>query len=339
MEYQIKIHSMFAIIHKKIFLILGLAITVVALGLIFGLGVRLGIDFTGGSMMLVQYEAVPDKSVVEELVANLDFGEASVREAGGAGESTAGYAVRTRDLSDAERQALETALLGVGDGGSVEQFTSVGPTIGAELQDKAWWAVALVSLIIILYVAYAFAGIGTPVSSWVYGGITILVLIHDILIPTAMMAVLGYLLGAEAGVLFVMALLAILGYSVNDTIVVFDRVRENITQNRTSQTRKTKNSDGFEIEETTYTLTKPFDEIVGTAVSKSLARSINTSATTLITLTALYILGGSLTQTFALVLMAGVIAGTYSSLLIASPLLVAYAQWQAKQSDSEKTQL
>jgi len=321
---------MFAIIHKKIFLIVGLVLTVIALGLVFGLKIQFGIDFTGGSMLVVRYDTVPEKAQLELAIENLGLGEVSVREAGDGVSIGRGFMIRTRDVSDDERQLLEAAALSVGEGGQVDQFTSVGPTIGEELRDKAWWAIGFISLIIILYVAYAFAGIGTPVSSWVYGGITILVLIHDIIIPAAVMALLGWLIGAEAGVLFVMALLAILGYSVNDTIVIFDRVRENISLNRTAHNVKVKNSDGLEEMRTTYTLTKPFGELVGQAVNQSLARSINTSLTTLITLTALYFLGGSLTQTFALILMAGVIAGTYSSLLIASPLLVAYAEWQEK---------
>lgn len=321
---------MFAIIHKKIFLTLALVLSVGAIAIIFGLGVRFGIDFVGGSMLVVRYDVVPEKAQLETDLATLNLGEVSVREAGDGVEVGQGYMIRTRDVSDEERQQLEAIVLGAGEGAQVDQFTSVGPTIGAELRDKSWWAIGFISLIIILYVAYAFAGIGTPVSSWVYGGITVLVLIHDIIIPAAVMALLGWLIGAEAGVLFVMALLAILGYSVNDTIVVFDRVRENIAANRTGHSVKVKNVDGLEETRTTYTLTKPFPELVGQAVSQSLARSINTSVTTLITLTALYFLGGTLTQTFALILMAGVIAGTYSSLLIASPLLVAYAEWQEK---------
>lgn len=225
---------MFAIIHKKIFLTLALLLTIVAFGLILGLGVRFGIDFTGGSMLVVRYDTTPEKTQLEAELAILELGEISVREAGDGVSVGQGYMIRTRDVSDAERQQLEAIILGLGDGGQVDQFTSVGPTIGAELKEKSWWAIGLISLIIILYVAYAFAGIGTPVSSWVYGGITILVLLHDIIIPAAVMALLGWLIGAEAGVLFVMALLAILGYSVNDTIVVFDRVRENIAANRTA---------------------------------------------------------------------------------------------------------
>jgi preprotein translocase subunit SecF len=221
-------------------------------------------------------------------------------------------------------------VIALGEGGEVTRFTSIGPVIGQELRDKAWWAIGGVVSVIILYVAFAFAGIGTPVSSWMYGAITIFVLIHDVLVPTALMSILGAVAGAEIDVLFVMALLAVLGYSVNDTIVVFDRVRENLVQNRTEKRKKIVEPGGLEREEVTYTLTKPYDEIVGEAVQGTLARSINTSITTMVALLALYFLGGSVTQTFALILFAGVLAGTYSSICIASPLVVTYAAYKAK---------
>jgi preprotein translocase subunit SecF len=214
-------------------------------------------------------------------------------------------------------------------GGSAEitRFTSIGPVIGQELRSKAIWAIAGVVAVIVLYVAYAFAGIGTPVRSWTYGGITILVLMHDILVPTAVMAVLGYLVGAEVDVLFVMALLAVLGYSVNDTIVVFDRVRELLVANRDEHVIEREEA-GIVMKDVSYTLTAPYAQLVNTAVVQTLARSINTSITTVAALVALYFLGGDVTQTFALVLLAGVLAGTYSSICIASPLVVAYAKWR-----------
>ena len=136
------------------------------------------------------------------------------------------------------------------------------------------------------------------------------------------MGILGYIVGAEIDVLFVMALLAVLGYSVNDTIVIFDRVRENLVQNRTEK-RITKSEPGnMDYEEVEYTLTAPYEELVGDAVSQSLARSLNTSLTTAIALVALYIIGGEVTATFALVLLIGVVAGTYSSICIAAPAVV-----------------
>ena len=201
--------------------------------------------------------------------------------------------------------------------------------IGEELKQKAVWAVSAVALVIVLYVAFVFRRVSKPVGSWVYGGITILVLLHDVLVPTALIAVLGYFLGLEADVLFVMALLAVLGYSVNDTIVVFDRVRENLMWYRDEKEKIIKEA-GVERTEVTYTLTRPFEKIVGESVRQTMGRSINTSLTTLIALTALYLLGGDVTKTFALVLIAGVIAGTYSSIAIANPLLIAIANRQAR---------
>ena len=321
---------MFSVIYKKIFLIITAVIFLVSIAIIAIFGVRFGLDFTGGSLLEVHYADAPAKEQIEEAVSGLDFGSISVRKAGQSSGEGAGYMIRTRDLSDSERIELEAVVLPLGEDSRVDRFTSVGPVIGEELKGKALWAIGGISLIIVLYVAYAFAGIGIPVSSWAYGSITILVLLHDILVPTALMAILGVLIGAEIDVLFVMAILAVLGYSVNDTIVVFDRVRENLKANRTEEKVTVIDPGGIEREEVTYTLTKPYAEIVGSAVSQSLGRSINTSLTTVVVLTSLYILGGSLTQIFALILLAGVLAGTYSSLCIASPLLVAYNDYQER---------
>jgi len=325
---------MFSVIYKKFFLIVSALIFAVSFLIIGVFGLSYSIDFTGGALLEVRYETAPGKTVVEGAAATQNLGSVSVRETS-LGDRGNGYLIRTRDLSEDERIALEDALLAIGEGASIERYTTVGPTIGAELSSKALWAIALVSLVIILYVAYAFAGIGKPVSAWIYGLITIVVLIHDVIVPTAMMSLLGYFTGAEVDVLFVMAVLAVLGYSVNDTIVVFDRVRENLQANRTEKRTKIVEPGGIEREEVEYTLTKPFPEIIGPAVTETLGRSINTSLTTLLALTALYFLGGSLTQNFALVLMAGVVAGTYSSICMAVPLLVAYESWQAKKMKVE----
>lgn len=319
---------MFVILYKNIFIVIA-AVLIIGSALIVAIfGLKLGIDFTGGSLTEVSYSAsVPNKADLEGVVEALSIGSFTVRESSDEiGRS--GYLIRTRSLEDSERISLETAALSVGEGGEVTRFTSIGPVIGQELKDKSLWAIGGVALIIVLYVAFAFAGIGKPVSSWVYGGITILVLIHDVLVPMAVISILGIIAGVEVDVLFVMAILAVLGYSVNDTIVIFDRVRENLIQNRTEKKIKT-NIAGVVHDEVTHTLTKPFDEIVGEAVQSSMARSINTSLTTLFTLVALYFIGGSVTQTFALVLIVGVIAGTYSSIFIASPLVVTYAKWKA----------
>jgi preprotein translocase subunit SecF len=325
---------MFSVIYKKYFLIATAVIFAGSIAIVAVLGLQYSIDFTGGALTEVSYDVVPEKATLEAAIAPLNFGGVSVRETT-LGERGEGFFVRTRDLSEEERVSLEDAVLSVGEGGTVERFTTVGPTIGAELSSKAFWALGFVSLIIILYVAYAFAGIGKP-GAWVYGLITIFVLLHDVLVPTAMMSLLGHFTGAEVDVLFVMAILAVLGYSVNDTIVIFDRVRENLKANRTEHRTKVTEPGGLEMETIEYTYTKPFADIVGPAVTETLGRSINTSLTTLLALVALYFFGGELTQNFALVLMAGVIAGTYSSIFMAVPLLVAYAQWQDKKVTATK---
>jgi preprotein translocase subunit SecF len=317
---------MFAILYRNIFLSIAAVITIACIAIIVFIGLKPGIDFTGGSLTEVAYVTLPDKAVVESAITELDLGSFSVRESlDEVGRD--GYLVRTTDLNEAAREALAAKVTSLGEGGEVTRFTSIGPVIGQELQDKAMWAVTGVALIIVLYVAFAFSGIGKPVSSWVYGGITILVLIHDVLVPAALISVLGLVAGIEVDTLFVMAILAVLGYSVNDTIVIFDRVRENLIKNRIE--KRTKRSEaGIVHEDVDYILTKPFEEIVGSAIKDTMARSINTSLTTLLTLGALYYIGGEVTRTFALVLIAGVIAGTYSSIFIANPLLVAYAKWQ-----------
>jgi preprotein translocase subunit SecF len=315
--------------YKNIFLIIAGVIVTSCIVIVAFLGLKPSIDFTGGSLMEVRYSVVPEKSLVESAVLDLGFeGGLSVRQS--KSEVGVGYLISTRALSDAERVEMESVLLTLGEGGEVSRFTSVGPVIGEELKDKAVWAIGIVLILTICYVAFAFAGIGWPVSSWVYGVITIVVLIHDILVPIAAMSLLGYFIGAEADILFVTVLLTILGYSVNDTIVIFDRVRDKLKQHRTEKIRKVSVPGSAPIDEVTYTLSKPFGEIVGQAVDETMSRSINTSLTVIFALIALYFFGSSVTENFILTLMVGVIAGAYSSIFIANPLLVTYEEWRAK---------
>ena len=314
------------IIEKKtLFLTIGILVMTASAIVIGTLGLNLGIDFTGGSLTESAYDVRPEKSVLEAQIDTMDLGGYSLRKTiDEAGRD--GYILRSRDLSEPERIAVEGVLLSAGEGAELTRFTSIGPVIGEELKEKAKWAVGGVVAVIILYVSFAFLGVGKPVSSWVYGGITIFALLHDVLVPTALMTLLGYFFGVEIDVLFVMALLAVLGYSVNDTIVVFDRVRENLVKYRQEKKIKKKNQFGQVEEEIEYIFTKPFAVIVGESVNQTILRSINTSITTLLALCALYFLGGEVTATFSLVLIAGVLAGTYSSIALASPLLVWYAE-------------
>ncbi|MBX2866611.1 protein translocase subunit SecF [Candidatus Kaiserbacteria bacterium] len=290
--------------YTKKLLILGALIFVVAGGILGTYGLNYGIDFTGGALTEVSYEVAPEQALLEERLG-AQFEEGYSLRSSVDSDGNTGYILRTRDLSEEERETVYEALTSVGEGGTVTRFASIGPVIGEELKDKASWAIAGVVLITIFYVAFAFRKVPKPVGSWTYGGITILALIHDVLVPTTVMSILGVTMGAEVDVLFVTALLAVLGYSVNDTIVVFDRVRENLLLNEEKKTGKT------------------FETVVNESVSDTVVRSINTSLTTILALGALYFLGGATTQLFALTLIVGVLAGTYSSLFIANPLLIA----------------
>lgn len=328
---------MWFIAQKKILLIISLLIMAGSLAIVSIVGLPLGIDFTGGALTEVVYETdVPSEGQVREVLDPLGLGTYSVRSTTDELDR-AGYIIRTTDLNDQQRRTIQTELETLHESGEVTRFTSIGPVIGEELKSKAVYAIAGISLIIIIYIAFAFSGVSYPVGSWMYGGITIVALLHDVLVPAAVMALLGFFFGLEADVLFVMALLAVLGYSVNDTIVVFDRVRENLKRYREEKQVTVKDTAGFEREETVHVLLKPFSEIVGISVQQTLMRSVNTSVTTLLALTALLVFGGEVTRTFSIILIAGVIAGTYSSICFANPLLVYLAERQAGDAERVET--
>lgn len=271
-------------------------------------GIRPSIEFTGGTLIEIGYpEGRADKAALEARFDTLNIGAYSLRPFG-----DDAYLLRVRELTETERtNVLTAATLDGTTKSELRRQNTIGPTIGAELQNKALVAVGVVILMTILYIAFAFRHVSEPVSSWKYGIIAIITLAHDVIIPVGVFAVTGYFFGtAEADILFVTALLTILGYSVNDTIVIFDRIRENLKKNIDDR-----------VEE-------PFATTVGVSLDQTLVRSFNTSLTVLIVVVAILIFGGSATQYFALALTAGVVAGAYSSLAVAAPLLVVFESWQ-----------
>lgn len=285
--------------YQNYFFIIPLASSMLALAAIFIWGLQPGIDLKGGSLLQVKYpDGRPELQVVQEKVDTLDFGEVRIQPS-----NESDFVLRQRDLNPVEKKSLDEALSSFGKIEEV-QFNSVGPSIGAELMQKAWWAIAMITLLTISFIAFAFRGISVPVASWKYGVVAIITLLHDILIPTGLFAYLGYARDAEVGALFIVALLTILGISINDTIVVFDRIRENLNLNIVAK----------KIE--------PFADVVWRSITQTLTRSINTSVTVIVMLVALYWVGPESTQDFALTLIVGMVAGTYSSILVASPLLV-----------------
>ncbi len=297
---------MFIIKHKKIFI--GFSLTLVALSLIaiFSFGLNIGIDFKGGALTEVAY--VGERPTQESLtapLADLNFGAILLQPVG-----EFGYIVKSRDLNDAEHKALLSALSGGGKNLLEEKtFNSIGPSVGTELTRKALIAIVLVSFAIICFIAFAFRKVSKPVSSWRYGLIAIVTLLHDIIIPIGIFSVLSYYNGVEVDTLFVVAVLTILGLSVSDTIVIFDRIRENLKN-----------------EVNLHNIN--FGEIVGHSLDQSYVRSISTSLTVILVLLALVFFGPVSTKYFALMLTAGMFFGTYSSIFLASPILVTVAEKQ-----------
>ncbi|MBP9760030.1 MAG: protein translocase subunit SecF [Candidatus Pacebacteria bacterium] len=293
---------MFIIKHRAIFFaIAGLLVGASAIAVAV-FGIRPSIEFTGGTLIEIGYvDGRADKTALEEKIDTLNLGAYSLRPFG-----EDAYLLRVRELTVEERTAvMSVATLGGTAKPELRRQNTVGPTIGGELQNKAIAALGVIILMTIIYVAFAFRHVSEPVSSWKYGLIAIITLVHDVAIPIGVFAVAGHYLGtAEADILFVTALLTILGYSVNDTIVIFDRVRENLKKNM---------DDGVE---------EDFEVAVGRSLEQTFVRSFNTSVTVLIVVVAILLFGGSATFYFALALTAGVIAGTYSSLFLAAPLLV-----------------
>ncbi|OHA80476.1 MAG: protein-export membrane protein SecF [Candidatus Yonathbacteria bacterium RIFCSPHIGHO2_01_FULL_51_10] len=285
---------MFIVRHRIIFFIISGLLFAGSFFAFFTKGLNFGIDFKGGSIVEVEYSAGrPDVSVLKDAIDPLGFSP-RIQETG-----DNGFLIRTRTLDDAkgEHTALLSALT---LGGTVEatevRYNSIGPVIGKELRDKAWLAILAVIVGIVLFIAFVFRKVSEPVSSWKYGVITSVALLHDIIIPTGVFAFLG----KEIDTLFVVGLLSIMGLSVHDTIVVFDRVRENLKLKISSN----------------------FSETVGASLRQTFTRSINTSLTIIFVLIALYFVGPASTHDFALLLLIGMTIGTYSSVFIASPLLV-----------------
>jgi preprotein translocase subunit SecF len=285
--------------YNNFFFILPVVLSVVALVALLVWPPKLSLDLAGGSLIQVTYpDGRPALDKVVAAISPLNLGEVRVQPTG-----TNSYTLRERSLNAQEKVALEQSL---GQLGPMQEdlFTSISPTIGTELLNKGLIALAMVTIAIILFIAFAFRHVSKPVASWKYGVVAIVTLVHDVLIPVGLFAVLGHFLGAEIDSLFIVALLTILGISINDTIVVFDRIRENLSRNE----RANRHED--------------FAGVVGRSITQTLARSINTSLTVVIVLLALVFVGPLATRDFALTLTVGMIAGTYSSIFLAAPLLV-----------------
>ncbi|MBU1037010.1 protein translocase subunit SecF [Patescibacteria group bacterium] len=344
---------MYNIIQKrKIWLSLSAVLIIISiLSLIFW-GIKLGIDFTGGSLIELEFATErPDNQQIHQQLADLELDSLNIQPIG-----ENGILMRTTTLteekhqqilekinnlvepdtepqiSEEEKQEKLKSALGL-EGEGVDQlqidlsdedvskllgqedekksmsenftelrFDSIGPTIGKELQHKTIYAIIIVLFAIMGYIAYAFRKVSKPVESWKYGISAIIALGHDILLVIGIFSILGHFLGTQIDSLFVTALLTILGFSVHDTIVTFDRIRENLHRHQD----------------------KTFETVVNQSINETIVRSLNTSLTTLFVLTAAYIFGGATIKNFILALILGIIFGTYSSIFVACPFLLIF---------------
>ncbi|MCX6746215.1 MAG: protein translocase subunit SecF [Candidatus Parcubacteria bacterium] len=332
--------------YRKVYLIFSSTLTIVAILLWIMWGLNLGIDFTGGSLLEIEYSKTrPDVSQVNSLLADLNLKGLKIQAAGDQGyilrfqdtgeeihqkilaklnnsgsENTKPVAVEVENANSGQK--IDVSGVNVQTSNSQEtknenqviekRFDSIGPSIGVELKTKAFYAIILVVISIIIYIAISFRKVSYPVSSWKYGVAAVLALVHDVFVTIGIFVILGKYYGFEVNAPFVAALLTILGYSVNDTIVVFDRVRENLHK--------------YEGE---------FEEIVEKSIWETMARSINTILTVELSLLALLIFSGGSIKDFVLPLLIGIFFGGYSSIFIASQILVTWQKldWAMKKRE------
>lgn len=298
---------MLRIVYKrKIFFTISIFLFVASVIFLSLWGLKLGIDFTGGTIAEYSFsEQRPDIAQVSEAFDKKNIQDIQIQPVG-----EREIVLRTKNLNEEEHQELFAALKDAFGADKVveNKFESIGPVVGNELKNKAITALIIASILIILYIAFAFRKVSRPVPSWKYGVGAVIALIHDLTIVMGIFSALGHFWGYELDMFFVTSLLTILGYSVNDTIVVYDRTRENLF----------------------HSVGETFEDTVNRSVNETMARSINTGFATMLTLILLYFFGGETIRIFVLSLMLGIFFGTYSSIFVASPLLVVWQKLGAK---------
>lgn len=273
-------------------------------------GLKPGIDFTGGSLLEVHFSKDrPEISAVQEVMKQQNLENSVVQPLG-----EEGIVIRTAYLTEEKHQELLMAFRKQFEKSDnalrEERFETIGAVVSKQLRERSLWAIILVSVSIIAYVGFAFRKISRPIASWKYGVIAIATLLYVVIVVSGIFAALGHYKGVEVDVAFVVAILTVLGYSVNDSIVVYDRIRERLLKDRIDN----------------------FGELVNVGLNETLGRSINTVLAVLLPLFALYFFGGSTIHYFALALLLGMAISTLSSIFIASPLLVLLERWQSRKT-------
>jgi preprotein translocase subunit SecF len=265
---------------------------------------KLGIDFKGGSQIQLQFKQPVDVTKVQDAVRLQNLGNFQIQTA-----SNNGLIIETQSLSKDQHDQLLAKIQATAGNFTETEYNSIGPVIGKQLTQDAFLQLLFVSLGIVFYIGYAFRKVTKPVTSWRFGWAAVIALIHDLLFVLGVFSILGHFKGVEIDSLFVTAMLTVLGFSVHDTIVVFDRIRENLR----------------------VYAGQSIEFVVNHSISQTLVRSLNTSLTVLFVLLSLLLFGGETIRYFVFALFIGIIVGTYSSIFIASPVLVLWQKWKTKQ--------
>lgn len=288
--------------YKKIYYVFSGALAAASLVFLFVFGLRFGIDFLGGSILEVSFENRPENQAIQEKLKDLDLGEVVLQPAG---ENE--VLLRLKDVNEETHQQIISRL---GEISKVQEkrFESIGPTIGKELRQKTLILVVISLAALLVYIAVSFRKVSFPLSSWQYGVISILTLSFDVLITLGCLSLLARFYNVQFSIPIITALLTILGYTINDKVIVFDRVRENLLRDRRAD----------------------FEELVNRSLNETLGRSLSTGTCALLALFFIFLFGGETLRYFALTLIVGILAGTYSSLFLAAPFLVSWLKWRDK---------
>lgn len=278
------------------FFSIALALAAVVAAAVFGL--RFGVDFKGGSVIEISFEKTrPEPAEISRSLSKIS----GINNLTASSTGEYGLIIRLNEISEATHQEILKTLNARYGKAAENRFASVGPTVGSELRRKSITAMVVLLAAIVIYISFVFRKMSRVLSSWAMGAAAIVALLHDILIPIGIFALLGHYQGVEVSAVFVAAILTILGYSVSDTVVVFDRVRENVLR---------------------FGSTEGFGRLVHRSILQTLSRSLNTTFTTLLSLVAIFLFGGETVKYFALALIIGIFLGAYSSIFVASPILI-----------------
>lgn len=292
---------------RNIFYIFSSAILILGLVAIFVWGIKLGIDYTGGNML--ELKNVSDNEMVKQVFNEQGIGDAQIQKTDNS--------ILVRYKGEQNKKNDITNKLKEKDSKIEEaSFQFVGPTVGKDLTQKGIIAIVIASIAIILYIAYSFREVPEPTNSWRFGITAVLALVHDVLFVFGFWAIYSHFTNAELDSLFIPAILTIIGFSVHDTIVVFDRTRENLKKTRIQTSDE-------------------FAKVSNLSLCQTVIRSLSTSFTVILTLLVLYLIGGESIKNFVLTLLIGITAGTYSSIFVATALLVSWQIWSDKRKVKE----